>query len=98
MEQHCFHIVINIKTADGYEPIGKFFLGNSRRAVADLFNQLIGYADYDEKSMIHLDLMETINSLPINIQMISCSLEELSENCRLITREIFKNINLEEIR
>jgi hypothetical protein len=41
-----------------------------------------------------MELMETVNDLPLNIKMISCSLDELTENCRLITKETFNIINL----
>jgi hypothetical protein len=31
------------------------------------------------------------------MQMISCSLEDLAENCKIITRETFKQFNMKEI-
>jgi hypothetical protein len=41
--------------------------------------------------------METKNGLPVNMQMIGCSLEDLAENCKIITKETFKLFNLKEI-
>jgi hypothetical protein len=40
--------------------------------------------------------MKTINDLPVNIQMISCPLDELAESCKIITKETFKLFNLKE--
>jgi hypothetical protein len=57
---------------------------------------LKGTTDIDEKNILHLDLMETRNGLPVNIQMITCTLEELAENCKIITRELFRLYNLEK--
>jgi hypothetical protein len=39
--------------------------------------------------------METRDDLPVNLKLITCTLEELAENCKLITKEIFKINNLE---
>ncbi|MGK2860397.1 MAG: hypothetical protein ACSLE0_00555 [Chitinophagaceae bacterium] len=58
---------------------------------------LKGKKNIDEKSILQLDLSETINGLPASMQMISCSLEELAENCKIITKETFKYHNMEEV-
>jgi len=98
MEQAVFYIILNLRTCTGYESFGKFFIGNNKRFATDIFAQLKGRREnVDEKSILQFDLMETINGLPVNIQMISCSLEELAENCKIITKETFKLFNLKEI-
>jgi len=97
MKQTTFYIVLNLRTCTGYESFGKFFIGNDKKSAARIFAQLKGQKAVDEKSVLQLDLRETINGLPVNIQMITCSLEELAENCRIITKEIFKMFNLKEI-
>jgi hypothetical protein len=51
----------------------------------------------DDKSILHFDLVESINGLPASLEMISCSLEELAENCKIITKETFRFINMEEL-
>jgi hypothetical protein len=55
-----------------------------------------GSSDVNDKTILHLDLVEARNELPTNIQMISCSLDQLAENCKIITKEIFKFSNLEQ--
>lgn len=97
MKQTNFYIVLNLKTFQGYECFGKFFIGDNKASATDIFNQLKGRKMVNEKSLLQLDLMESKNGLPVNLQMISCSLEELAENCRIITKEIFRMINMEEI-
>ncbi len=96
MKQTTFYIVLNLKTSQGYECIGKFFVGDNEKFASHVFKQLNGNTKVTEKSILQLDLMESKNGLPVNLQMISCTLEELAENCRIITRELFRLINLEE--
>ncbi len=96
MKQTTFYIVLNIRTGYGYECFGKFFIGNNKKSAASIFDQLKGKKNVDEKSLLQLDLMESVNGLPANMQMISCSLEELAENCKIITKERFRLLNMEE--
>ena len=97
MGQTTFNIRLNIKTCNGFECFGKFFLGNKREFATAIFDQLKGTKDLDFKNILQLDLVESINGLPASIQVISCSLEELAENCKLITKETFRAINMKEI-
>lgn len=96
MKQSTFFIVLNIRTGTGYECFGKFFIGNNRRSAGAIFDQLKGRKNVDEKSLLQLDLMESVNGLPTNMQMLSCSLEDLAENCKIITKERFRLLNMEE--
>ena len=97
MKQTTFYIVLNLKTSQGYECIGKFFVGDNEASANHVFKQLKGNTKVTEKSILQLDLMESKNGLPVNLKMISCTLEELAENCRIITRELFRLINMEEL-
>lgn len=97
MKATAYYILINIKSANGFESIGKFFIGNNAESADSLFYQLQGSSEVDENTMLSMELMETIQDLPQNIRIISCSLEQLAFNCRIITKETFKNINLEDL-
>ena len=97
MNQATFYIVLNLRTGNGYECFGKFMVGNSRQTATAIFNQLKGRKKVNEKSILQLDLMESVNGLPVNMQMMTCSLEELSENCKIITKEVFRHYNMEEM-
>lgn len=96
MKETTFCIVLNTKTAGGVEVISKFFIGNNRRAANKIFKALKG-TDISDKTVLSLELMEAVNGLPVNIKMISCTLEEIAENCRIITKEVFKLLNMKEI-
>jgi hypothetical protein len=93
--QSIFYIVLNIRTGSGFECFGKFSIGNDKQHAYTIFDKLKGTRKVTDQSLLHLDLMETKQGLPVNVQVISCSLDELSENCRIITRETFKVYNLE---
>ena len=90
-----FYIVENIRSADGYQSIGKFFMGNDKDSALNIFHKLKGSSKVDDKAMLTLELRETKNELPLNLLMISCTLEEFAENSRIITKEIFKLFNLD---
>ena len=96
MKETIFYILLNIRTVKGFESFGKFIIGNNREAAAAIFSQLRGNPDVDEKTILTIDLVETINDLPLNIEMITCTLEELAVNCKIITKETFKYLNLEQ--
>ena len=92
--KHTFHIVLNMKTLNGFETIGKFCIGNNHDASNSVFELLHGTEVLQEADILHMDLVETIDSLPVNIRVISCTLEEFAGNCKLITKELFKLVNL----
>ena len=96
MKETIFYILVSIRTTEGFESIGKFYLGDNRQFADTVFRQLKGQEEINEVTLLTLDLMETKKGLPVNMQMISCSLNQLAENCRIITREAFKQFNLEE--
>ena len=97
MKETTFYIVLNLRTCNGYESFGKFSIGNNKRIATDIFPRPKGKQIVNDKSNIQLDLMELVNGLPVNIQMISCSLDELADNCKFITIETFRLLNLKPI-
>lgn len=92
-----FYILLSLKTTQGYVDYGQYFFGNNREAAYDLFRQMKGDPDMAARCPLHIDLMETIDSLPVKIKSICCTLEELGFNCKLIAKEIFRLKNLEEM-
>jgi hypothetical protein len=96
MERNTFYVLLSIRTADGFENFGKFNLGDNRKVAAQVFRQLKGSAAVDETTLLTIELMETINDLPLNLNILACTLDELAYNTRIITRETFKFHNLEK--
>ncbi len=91
-----FYILLSMRTPRGPESFARFFIGNNRDAAYAIFRNLKGIPDVDEKNILYLDFMETRDGLPMNLELIACTLEQLAENCKYITKEIFKMTNLEE--
>lgn len=90
-----FYIVLNIKTATGFEKYGKFFIGEDATTANTIFKSLKGSEEPNEKNLLQIDLMEIRNQLPLNVKLLSCTLDEMTENFRIITKEIFKRYNLQ---
>ena len=90
-----FYITLTFKTFKGLESFAKFFIGNDRERAFAIFEKLKGMDNVSEDHVLYIDFMETIEGLPINLNVITCTLNQLAENCRIITKELFKSENLE---
>ena len=97
MRERTFYIILNIKTCTGFESYGRFFIGNKKEMAEAIFTKLKGNKEVDENTILTLDMVETINNLPVNMEVLGCSLDEMGENCKLITKETFRMLNLKEI-
>jgi len=91
-----FFIELNVKTGSDFQTFGKFFLGSDRRFANSIFGKLVGSKRIGRDTILNMELVEAKDELPQNIQMISCTLEQLTENCKMITRETFKFLNMAE--
>ena len=89
-----FYIICRLRTATGFEAFGRFNLGNDRTFADTLYLHLKGRRQASPTDVLQLDLMETRDGLPINLHVISCTAEELAANCKYITKEMFKLLNL----
>lgn len=89
-----FYITLNIKTATGFEKYARFFIGDDEAAAQAIFKRLRGEEETDEKNLLQLDFMEIRDELPVNVKMLRCTLDQMTENFRIITKEIFKRYNL----
>lgn len=90
-----FYITITLKTHNGLECFAKFFIGNNRHRAFDIFKQLKGSHNVTEKNILYFDFWETKKGLPVNLDLITCTLNQLAENCRIITKELFISENFE---
>ena len=90
-----FYILLSLKTPQGFVNYGQYFFGNERDAAYGLFESLQGSHKFS--APLHIDLMETVNELPVKIKTICCSLDELGMNCQLIAKEMFRLKNLEDL-
>jgi hypothetical protein len=90
-----FYILFTFRTYKGPETFAKFFIGNNSKRAYEIFGNLKGTDSVDEKNILFIDFMETQKGLPVNLKVISCTLNQLGENCKLITKELFKAENLD---
>src|SRR6187399_2064150 len=93
MTSNTFYILVSVRTREGFESFGKYNLGNNRKTATAIFRQLKGSPDVDQ-TMLTMELEETVNGLPVNLQMLACTLEELAHNTKIIVKETFKLLNL----
>ncbi|MFI5156046.1 MAG: hypothetical protein ACHQEM_07655 [Chitinophagales bacterium] len=89
-----FRIRFTLKTVKGFEPMCDFYIGSNRDIALALFNELDGSDEVREVDLLQLDFIEIRNGLPVNIKIKHCTLLQMSSNCILIAREIFKYRNL----
>ena len=90
-----FYIRFTMKTKTGTDTFAHFFIGNSRSRARSIFSNLKGNREVHESDLLQLEFMETREGVPVNLDEMSCTLQELGENCKLITKELFKSAVLE---
>ena len=69
-------------------------MGSDRQEASQLFKSLKGSADEIQDGVLLMDLRELNRGLLFDIHMIQCTLDEVADNCRLITKHQFKTLNL----
>jgi hypothetical protein len=94
--ERTYHISLNIKTPDGgFEAYGRYELGSDKAFARMLFEQLKGDDEVSERSVLHMDLTEVENGIPFVQIVRHCTLNELADNTRRITCEVFKRLTLD---
>jgi hypothetical protein len=93
--EDCFSILFSLKTPAGFEVFGEFGIGEDGLAATVLFDSLQGNDNLNDAALLHIDLVETGGLLPGSIKTKCCRLEELAINCKLITREVFRQTTLD---
>jgi len=85
-----FDILISFRTPSGFKVCAQYFLGSDHELAETVFAGLSGTNDISDRAVLHLDLMETKDELPVKVKTIGCRLSELCANCQHITRELFR--------
>ena len=89
-----YFIELGLKTPEGPQAIAKFSAGDSFKRAGVVFCKLRGHRNIRDSDVIFFSLVETQNGLPVDLDMIGCTLDELGENCKIITTELFKICSL----
>ncbi len=93
----AYNIVISIRTLQGMLEIGNFFPGTDTAFAHSVFDQLKGDLTSEDDAFIRIDLeKKQEHTLPERLKSISCTLNQYTENCRIITRELFRFFALEK--
>ncbi len=90
-----FRIVINMRVAEGFIETGNFFIGSDKDIAIKLFSELEGSREVSTTSLLRLDLIKRAEGIDTLWHSIECSLSEMGENIKLITKETFRLLNLE---
>jgi hypothetical protein len=92
-----YRIALHARTTSGFDTIREFYVGRDRQEAKQLFKSLTGSADDLEDGVLLMDLRELNRGLVFDIHMIQCTLDEVANNCRLITKHQFKTLNLKNL-
>ncbi len=84
-----------MKTLKGIETYGCFRLGHDEAFARRLYASLVADEEVSDDSVITIDLVKREGGIPFPQRLRHCSYEQLSANVRLITKEVFKRLNLE---
>jgi hypothetical protein len=90
-----YEISLNMKTLKGIETYGCFQLGNDEAFARRLYGSLAADEKVSVDSVITIDLVKREGGVPFPQGLRHCSYEQLSANVRLITKEVFKHLNLD---
>jgi len=89
-----FQISLHLKTPLGFETYGTFELGPDREQALAIFKELKGTPEIAPNSILYMDFSEIRDGIPLPIEMMHCTLDEIADNARIITREVFKTLSL----
>jgi len=89
-----FHILLHLKTMDGHENFGKFCIGHDRETAEGIFHQLKGNSNVTDQCGLCIEFIEMHDNLPYDIRLLSCTLDQLAENVKIITKETFKRFTV----
>lgn len=89
-----FYLLVGCRTAAGFENIARFELGRDRDFAYSVFRKMEGSTESRETDALTIELLEAKGGLPYNVKIISCTLDQLEFNCRMITKEIFMHLSL----
>jgi len=90
-----FEISLNMKTCKVIESYGCFSIGTDVKFALELFNTLHGDPQVSPDSVMTVDLVKREKGIPFPLALKHCTLDQLGENVKQITKELFKRVNLE---
>ncbi|MDF2382020.1 hypothetical protein JMG10_11120 [Nostoc ellipsosporum NOK] len=89
-----FFISLTLLTPEGPQSFARFTLGGNQKYATGIFNALQGTSESDSPTLLQLEFTELSNGLPVNIKLKDCTLDQLSWNCKYLTKEAFKRAGM----
>lgn len=93
-----YEISLNMKTVKGLETYASFYLGSNQKFAKTIFDMMKGDREIKENSVISMDLTKRQDGIPYPLSILHCNWEHLAYNTQIITKEVFKELNLEQKR
>jgi len=90
-----YEISLNMKTHRDIETYGCFKLGRDEQFARTLYSSLQGGEVVSLNSVMTIDLIRRENGIPFPLELRHCNYDQLAINVKLITKELFKQLNLE---
>lgn len=84
-----------MRTLQGIEAYGCSSVGYDEDFARGLYSSLEGSDDVSPASVITIDLLRRENGIPFPLALRHCNYDQLVKNVQLITRELFKHLNLD---
>ena len=83
-----------MKTCNGIETYGCFNVGQDCQFAQELFGSLDGAEEVSPEAVMTVDLVKREEGILYPLALKHCSLEQLGENVKQISKELFKHLNL----
>jgi len=93
--ENIFYISLNIKTVSGIDSYATYYLGEDKEKAAAIFSQLKGSSNLSTQTVLTMDFTVMRDGIPFPIAMLDCTFGDVVYNTKIITRELFKNLNLD---
>jgi hypothetical protein len=90
-----YYLSLSFRTPKGIETYGRYELGRDKNFAIAIFDELKGEEEVSESSILHIDLTESEDGVPFVRNVKHCTLDEIAENTKLITLQLFKRDGLE---
>ncbi|MFC5408190.1 hypothetical protein ACFPMF_02625 [Larkinella bovis] len=91
--ERTYEVLLTMRVHGEWRELGRFYLGEDPEQANATFRRLKGQPG--NNGWIRMELREARNQRGPYLGRINCTLDELAENCRMITKEAFKRFNLE---
>ncbi len=88
-----YQLALHMKTPDGYESYAEFCIGVDGAKAKELFRKLKGSTAENTEGIILMELRTIFRGLPIDIELKYCTLDQVTENCRQISKYVFSSLN-----